>query len=166
MKTDFDKQVDKIRQILLEKAYNSILNEETIKVPIRSKEQRQKNYSIALQKKIQEYIKNGSEGDLDLNNTPITSLPDGLEVGGDLYLRNTKITSLPNGLKVGGYLDLSNTPITSLPNGLTVGGNLYLSDTPITSLPNGLTVGGDLDLRYTTITSLPKDLKVSGQIFR
>ena len=45
-------------------------------------------------------------GDLDLSNTNITSLPDGLEVGRDLTLRGTKITSLPDGLKVGGGLDL------------------------------------------------------------
>ena len=50
-------------------------------------------------------------GDLDLENTPITSLPDNLKVGGVLYLRNTPITSLPDNLKVGGYLYLSNTPL-------------------------------------------------------
>ena len=45
-------------QKLLEEAYSRILNEETIKIPIRSKEQRRKNYDIATQKRIQEYIKN------------------------------------------------------------------------------------------------------------
>ena len=84
------------------------------------------------------------DGSLNLMNTPITSLPEGLTVGGDLDLSNTPITSLPKGLTVGGYLYLSNTPITSLPEGLTVGGYLYLSNTPITSLPEGLTVGGGI----------------------
>ena len=31
-------------------------------------------------------------GDLNLSDTPITSLPDNLEVGGSLYLRDTKIS--------------------------------------------------------------------------
>ena len=105
--------------------------ENKILVPRRSPEERSKNYQIALQKKIQQYMKDGGKGDLDLSDTPITSLPNGLKVGGDLNLRNTKITSLPNGLKVGGYLYLRNTPITSLPNDLEVGGSLYLKYTHI-----------------------------------
>ena len=91
----------------------SFLKEDNkILVPRRSPEERQKNYAIALQKKIQQYIKDGGVGDLNLSDTPITSLPDNLEVGGSLYLRDTKITSLPDNLKVGGYLDLMNTKIS------------------------------------------------------
>ena len=58
--------------------------ENKILVPRRSPEERQKNYFIALQKKIQQYIKDGGKGDLDLSNTPITSLPDNLTVEGIL----------------------------------------------------------------------------------
>ncbi|HPI81825.1 MAG TPA: hypothetical protein PK122_01130 [Candidatus Paceibacterota bacterium] len=101
-------------------------------------------------------------GNLDLSNTPITSLPDNLTIGGDLYLRNTQITSLPDNLTVGRWLDLNNTPITSLPDNLSVGGSLYLSNTSITSLPDNLTVGGNLDLNNTPITSLPDNLTVEG----
>jgi len=50
-------------------------------------------------------------GHLDLSNTQITSLPEGLTVGGSLDLSDTPISSLPEGLIVGGYLDLSNTQI-------------------------------------------------------
>ena len=107
------------------------LLENRILVPRRSKEERQENYQIVIQKKIQQYINGGSKGDLDLRNTPITSLPNNLKVGGDLSLRNSSITSLPNNLKVGGYLDLEDTKITSLPNNLKVGGYLDLEDTPI-----------------------------------
>jgi hypothetical protein len=57
-------------------------------------------------------------------------------VGGYLDLTNTKITSLPEGLQVRGSLDLRNTPITSLPKGLKVGGNLYLTDTPLAKKSN------------------------------
>jgi len=104
------------------------------------------------QQKIQQYIKDGGKGDLDLYNTKITKLPQGLKVGGNLYLQSTSITSLPQGLTVGGSLYLQSTPITSLPQGLTVGGNLYLSNTPITSLPQGLNVGGDLYLKNTPLS--------------
>ena len=105
--------------------------ENKILVPRRSPEERSKNYLITTQKKIQQYMKDGGKGNLDLGETPITSLPNGLKVGGYLNLNNTKITSLPDGLEVGGYLDLSNTPITSLPDGLEVGGGLYLNNTPL-----------------------------------
>jgi hypothetical protein len=122
-------------------------------VPRRSPEEREKNFLVATNKKIQEYIKNGFKGDLDLSNTPITSLPDNLtKVGGNLDLGDTPITSLPDNLTVGGYLYLVNTPITSLPDNLTVEGSLYLRNTKITSLPDNLTVGGYLHLVNTPIS--------------
>ncbi len=108
-----------------------ILKENKILVPRRSPEERAKNYLIAAQKKIQQYIKDGSKGDLNLRNTPITSLPNNLNVGGYLNLGNTPITSLPNNLNVGGNLDLYNTKITSLPDNLKVGGDLNLANTPL-----------------------------------
>lgn len=136
-----------IKLIDLIKESNKIL------VPRRSPEERQKNFLIAIQRKIKKYIADGGKGDLDLYNTPITSLPNDLQVGGDLDLYKTPITSLPNGLQVGGSLYLlGSTKITSLPNGLKVGGDLGLSGTPITSLPNDLQVGGNLDLRNTPIS--------------
>jgi hypothetical protein len=134
-------------QILLEEAYNKILlKEESVLISRRSKEEREKNFKIAILRKIQEYVKNGSKGDLILNNSPITSLPEGLSVGRDL--------------------NLSHTPITSLPQGLSVNGDLGLDFTAITSLPKGLSVGGDLYLRQTKITSLPEDLEVRGKIYK
>ena len=71
------------------------------------------------------------EGDLDLSETPITSLPEGLKVGGDLDLGWTKITSLPEGLEVGGILDLYWTNITSLPKGLKVDDYLNIRETTL-----------------------------------
>jgi hypothetical protein len=41
------------------------------------------------------------KGDLDLEFSKITSLPEGLEVEGDLLLLESTITSLPEGLRVG-----------------------------------------------------------------
>jgi len=86
--------------------------ENKILVPRRSKEERGKNYQIALQKKVQQYMKDGGKGDLYLRNTPITSLPSGLSVGGYLDLENTKIASLPPDLSVGDDINLNNTPLS------------------------------------------------------
>jgi hypothetical protein len=99
--------------------------------------------------------------DLDLSNTPITSLPDNLHVSGYLNLQGTQITSLPDNLHVRGWLDLDGTPITSLPDNLYVGGFLWLRYCKnLTSLPDNLHVGGDLFLGGTPITSLPDNLVV------
>ena len=126
--------------------------ENKILVPRKLDTRKEDQKRIILQK-IQQYIKDGSKGNLDLSNTPITSLPDNLKtVGGNLYLNDTSITSLPDNLTVRGDLDLYNTKIISLPDNLTVRGDLDLENTPITSLPNNLTVGGYLDLADTPIS--------------
>ena len=52
------------------------------------------------------------------NNIDYKKSKKGLNVGGNLYLQGTQITSLPDGLNVGGYLDLRGTQITSLPDHL------------------------------------------------
>jgi hypothetical protein len=155
----------KVRLIEEENSDNNIL------IPRRSPEERQKNYIIAINKKIQEYIKNGNEGDLDLSNTPIETLPDNLiEVNGRLNLANCKNLKSLNNLKyvegdldlsecknlislnnlkyVNGYLDLSYCiNLIELPDSLSVGGSLYLSNTSIKKLPDSLTnLYGDLDL--------------------
>jgi hypothetical protein len=142
-------------------------NEGPVKIlaPRSSPEEKNEKLKVVTLRKVQEYIKNGSKGDLDLRDTPITSLPDNLtKVGGYLDLYDTPITSLPDNLTVGDSLDLSNTPITSLPDNLTVKDSLFLKGTPITSLPNNLTVGRYLDLSGTKITNLPKDLTVGGSL--
>ena len=116
----------------MRKLIDLIKENNKILVPRRSPEERQKNYNVVIQKKIKKYMVDGGKGDLDLRGTPITSLPNGLNVGGNLYLfNNTKITSLPNDLKVRGSLNLYYTKITSLPNDLQVGGYLNLNYTPI-----------------------------------
>jgi hypothetical protein len=165
--------------------YINILGISNILIPRRSAKEREKNYGITIQKKIQQYMKDGGKGDLELPNSPITSLPAGLSVGGYLDLYASKVTSLPDGLSVGGTLDLTKTKITSLPNNLSVGdnlnlgstlitslpdnlsigGRLYLGNIKITSLPNNLSIGGDLDLSNTKVTSLSNDLSVGGTLW-
>jgi hypothetical protein len=143
----------------------TILEQHGILTTRRTKEERTKNHIIATQRLIQQYIKNGSKGDLNLDGAPITSLPPNLTyVQYDLDLLNTRITSLPDNFSVGQHLYLYDTPITSLPDNLKVGGGLYGSGTQITSLPNNLKVGGDLTLAYTPITSLPDNLNVNGNL--
>jgi len=94
--------------------------ENKILVPRRSREERSKNYQIALQKQVQQYMKDGGKGDLYLRDTPITSLPSSLSVGGSLDLEGSEITSLPSGLTVEGYLNLNETSIKSLSSDLNV----------------------------------------------
>jgi hypothetical protein len=73
------------------------------------------------------------EGDLDLTETDIESLPDGLNVEDILSLYGCKnIQSLPEGLEVGEDLDLGHSNITSLPKGLKVWGRLFIKNTPLT----------------------------------
>jgi len=144
--------------------YKKILKNENILIPKNSPKVRKKNYEIEVQERIQQYIKDGSQGNLNLSGNPITSLPDNLTVNGNLNLNGTLITSLPNNLTVNGGLYLSETPITKLPDNLTVSGDLYLTRTKITSLPNNLTVNRDLYLDGTLITKLPDNLKVVGSL--
>ena len=150
----------------------SLLKEEdTVFITRRSPEERKKNWKIAIYRQVKQYMKGDRKGDLDLQGTPITSLPDGLTVGGNLDLDGTPITSLPDGLTVGGDLGLFGTPVTSLPDGLTVGGYLDLYGTPITSLPDGLTVGGNLVLYGTPLAKLSDEeirrgRTIKGEIWR
>ena len=113
---------------------------------------RQKRYKQILQQEIQDYIKNGSKGDLFLNNTPIESLPDNLKkVHGSLYLNGSKITSLPAGLDVKGSLILANTPIKSLPKQLKVRGALLIGNTRISILPDDIRVESDIHISHTPL---------------
>ena len=66
-----------------------------------------------------------------LIHDPQSITKDELTVEGDLELGETTVTSLPDGLKVGGGLELYGTPITSLPDDLTVGVFIFLQNTPL-----------------------------------
>ena len=85
-----------------------------------------------------------------INNIPLTE--GDLNVKGDLDLFDSKIKSLPEGLKVSGTLDLSYSKIISLPKGMEVGGTLFLHFSKLTSLPEGLEVGEHLFIGKTPLT--------------
>ena len=111
-------------QIIREQVQKALLEDNKILTPRRMEGR--------WDKKIQDYIKNGSEGRLDLENATITELPPNLKkVGGTLWLSGSKITKLRDGLEVLGDLWLDGTAITELPKGLEVWMNLWLNDTPL-----------------------------------
>lgn len=77
------------------------------------------NEQFLKEKGIDYKIENGGiiiNGDLDLEDTLITSLGNLTEVGGNFWLMHTKIKSLGNLTEVGGSLYIQETPITSLGN--------------------------------------------------
>ena len=92
-----------------------------------------------------------------INDEPFTE--DELNIKGGLDLSETVITSLPNGLKIGGELDLIDCPnLTSLPEDLDVGYSLYLYNCKnLTSLPKGLQVGLNLYIGKTPLTNYSND---------
>jgi len=163
-------------------------SDDNIFIPRRTKEEKDKKLLFRTYRKIRDYIKNGSQGDLNLRGSLIEflpknliqvngslvlfgcknlkSLPNNLTVNGTLDLEKCKnITSLPSGLKVKDDLDLRDTNITELPPDLEFGGSINLSRSPIKKLPNNLTINGNLDLEgCTKITSLPSGLKVGGNL--
>jgi len=71
-------------------------------------------------------------GDLDLEGTPIQSLPNNLHVKGNLYLNGCEnLKSLPDNLHVEGFLSLEGTPIQSLPDNLRVTDTIFIKGTPL-----------------------------------
>jgi hypothetical protein len=98
-----------------------------------------------------------------VNNIPLTEKD--LNIEGELDLTNTDIKSLPDGLKVAGDLNLTETDMRLLPERLEVAGNLYLDHSFIKSLPKDLKVGGDLSIEATYIALLPKGLQVGGDLY-
>ena len=98
-----------------------------------------------------------------VNNIPLTEKD--LNIEGNLDLTDTDIKSLPDGLKVAGDLNLTETDMESLPERLEVAGNLYLDHSFIKSLPKDLKVGGYLSIEATYIALLPKGLQVGGDLY-
>jgi len=99
------------------------------------------------------------DGNLNLENSKITSLPEGLKVDGYLSLAYSKIEELPKGLEVDGDLDLYGcAKLESLPEGLYVGGALFLNNcNKLKSLPKGLKVDGGLNITYTSLTKYSEE---------
>ena len=111
-------------QIIKEEIQRAILEDNKILIPRRLEGR--------IEKKIQDYIKNGCVGNLDLSGAQITELPPNLKkVGGSLWLTRSEITKLPDDLEVEDGLDLSYTAIVELPKRLKVGGSIVVDNTPL-----------------------------------
>jgi hypothetical protein len=100
------------------------------------------------------------KGDLNLNQSSIESLPNGLRVKGHLWLFGSDIESLPEGLEVGGWMDVSHTYIKSLPDNLYVGGHLWFKYSNIGEIPKNLYVGGELDIEETPLAKKYTDEEI------
>ena len=143
-------------------------SDDNIFIPRGSKEEKDKVLIRRTNDKIQEYIRNGFEGVLDLRDSPIKFLPKNLtKVGGSLILMYSQIEKLPDNLIVNGRLGLEFCKnLQSLPNGLKVKNDLDLRDTNITSLPSDLEVGTNLNLRRTPIVDMYTEKQIRKMIPR
>ena len=90
---------------------------------------------------------------------------DKIVVDDALDLDETPITSLPHNLKVNGHLTLSDNPIKDLPKNLHVSGNLFIRDTLIGTLPNSLIVNGIILIHGTPLYDKVWDDLELGELF-
>jgi hypothetical protein len=117
------------------------------------------------------YIRNGSKGDLKLDEMGLTELPDILKnvsVGGSFYCGNNKLTSLINApSSVGGNFWCGNNNLTSLKGApSSVGGSFICSFNNLTSLEGAPTsVGRNFECNYNDLTSLAGAPKTVGGFF-
>ncbi len=105
---------------------------------------------------------------IDLSETPIKRLPDGLVVigrrsQGGLNLSGSAIENLGKGLRVRARLVLSNTPITTLAD-IQIRGELTASRSKLATIAPSLRVVGSMDISHTHVTELPENLTVTGAL--
>jgi len=104
-----------------------------------------------------------SQGDLNLDRSNLTKLPDNLTINGDLNLNCcSSLQSLPNGLEVKGFLNLYGCgKIKQLPVDIKVGEGMDLRGCGIEQLPTNLTINGDLFINARHM-KLSNNLTVKG----
>ena len=128
-----------------------------------------------LERMISLYIRNGSKGDLSLNDMNLTVLPDILKditVGRHFDCSYNDLTSLEFAPKtVGRHFDCSYNDLTSLEFApKTVGGFFDCSHNELTSLEFApKTVGGFFDCRYNPVKFTEKQVRavcdVKGDVY-
>jgi len=140
--------------------------ESKILVPRRSPEERQKNFNTIVNKQIQQYIKDGSEGDLWLDNISFKKLPDELTtIGGSLIINYSELESLNNLQSIGGNLWMVQCKnFKSFGNLEYIGKNLRPLATPLKSFDKIKYIGGEvLEFFKSSLESLG-DLEFVGRI--
>lgn len=144
--------------------FNDILHESVL-TPRRSKEDREKNRKIAAQRQIQKYIKNGCEGNLNLNTFPLVDFPDGIHtIGGDLRMENSITVNLPNNLHIKKSLMLHNSHINKFPNKLKIDHDLHMDQSFIHFLPSDMVVGNTIFARHSSLEKWT-GTKVGGDLY-
>ncbi len=93
-------------------------------------------------------------GDLNLQDTDITTIKTVKKVGGDVILENSNLKSLGSIEGVRGNIYASNSKLKSLGNLIVTGGNVDISNTAITSTRHLKKVGGNLNLKNTNIKKI------------
>ena len=147
----------KLKQLLLESTAPDIF------IPRRMEDR--------IERLIKQYIRNGSQGNLNLSYMNLTVLPEVLKnvsVDGNFSCGNNKLTSLVGAPKsVGGNFWCSSNNLKSLTGAPTsVGGDFYCGDNKLTTLKGSpSSVGGHFSCRYNKLKSLEGAPKFVGGDF-
>ena len=113
-----------------------------------------------LERMIKNYIRDGSQGDLNLRSMNLTVLPDILKnvsVSGHFFCSGNKLVDLKNSPKyVGDSFHCNDNELTSLIGAPSnVSGHFYCYDNKLTSLDGApKTVGGNFSCNSNDLTSL------------
>ncbi|MBY3151068.1 hypothetical protein HFO56_01415 [Rhizobium laguerreae] len=104
-------------------------------------------------------------GGLDLEESRLGKLPDGLHIRGDLVLKHCLGVVLPRRLVIDGDLHLAQADVLELPDDLVIKGSLYAGDSRLTRLPADLAVGGGVFLGGTKLLEeIPAGFSVGGNL--
>ena len=99
------------------------------------------------------------EKSLSLHHTGLEELPEHLTVGVNLWAYETAIRRLPRSLRVGNIVNLRASNVEEIEEGFTAE-YVTLEDTPISTLPDNLRIGTYLNIKNTHISEIPKNLYV------
>ena len=99
-------------------------------------------------------------GNADLRNSQVNSLPNLMLVKGALNIANSKIVSMPNLTYVGLFANFADSKIKEVPKLKSVGHDIILIDSQVKSIPNLEVIGRDADFDEVKIEDLPKLKKI------
>lgn len=99
-------------------------------------------------------------GNADLRNSQVNSLPNLILVKGALNIANSKIVSMPNLTYVGLFANFADSKIKEVPKLKSVGHDIILIDSQVKSIPNLEVIGRDADFDEVKIEDLPKLKKI------